>query len=185
MNDRIRVPEIRVIGADGKMMGVMNTDEARQMARSLDLDLVEVNREVPVRIWRNAGSGSPTEPASMGHWLAVEPAQDGANRDAIGAWIEVRADGQVQRREVTVGGGHVSGALDPVHFGLIVTLNLGIGQQTPPVASVLIIGESGVGKERVANALHSASGRGSFVAVNCAAIPKELMEAVARAIVTR
>ena len=43
MNDRIRVPEIRVIGADGGMMGVMNTDEARRLARSLDLDLVEVN----------------------------------------------------------------------------------------------------------------------------------------------
>ena len=28
--------------------------------------------------------------------------------------------------------------LDPVHFGLIVTLNLAIGQQTPPVASVLM-----------------------------------------------
>ena len=37
------MPEIRVIGADGQMMGVMSTDEARQMARSLDLDLVEVN----------------------------------------------------------------------------------------------------------------------------------------------
>ena len=28
--------------------------------------------------------------------------------------------------------------IDPVHFGLIVTINLGIGQQTPPVASVLL-----------------------------------------------
>lgn len=28
--------------------------------------------------------------------------------------------------------------IDPVHFGLIVTLNMGIGQQTPPVASVLM-----------------------------------------------
>jgi TRAP-type C4-dicarboxylate transport system permease large subunit len=28
--------------------------------------------------------------------------------------------------------------IDPVHFGIIVTLNLGIGQQTPPVASVLV-----------------------------------------------
>ncbi len=28
--------------------------------------------------------------------------------------------------------------IDPIHFGLIVTLNLGIGQQTPPVASVLV-----------------------------------------------
>ena len=29
--------------------------------------------------------------------------------------------------------------IDPVHFGLIVTVNLGIGQQTPPVASVLMV----------------------------------------------
>jgi TRAP-type C4-dicarboxylate transport system permease large subunit len=28
--------------------------------------------------------------------------------------------------------------IDPIHFGLIVTLNLAIGQQTPPVASVLM-----------------------------------------------
>lgn len=28
--------------------------------------------------------------------------------------------------------------IDPIHFGLVVTLNLGIGQQTPPVASVLL-----------------------------------------------
>jgi TRAP-type C4-dicarboxylate transport system permease large subunit len=28
--------------------------------------------------------------------------------------------------------------IDPVHFGIVVTLNLAIGQQTPPVASVLI-----------------------------------------------
>ena len=28
--------------------------------------------------------------------------------------------------------------IDPVHFGLVVSLNLGIGQQTPPVASVLM-----------------------------------------------
>lgn len=28
--------------------------------------------------------------------------------------------------------------IDPIHFGLVLTLNLGIGQQTPPVASVLL-----------------------------------------------
>jgi TRAP-type C4-dicarboxylate transport system permease large subunit len=32
--------------------------------------------------------------------------------------------------------------IDPVHFGLIVTINLGIGQQTPPVASVLLVASS-------------------------------------------
>ena len=42
---------------------------------------------------------------------------------------------------------------------------------------VLIQGESGVGKERVASALHQVSRGGPFVALNCAAIPKDLLEA--------
>ena len=29
--------------------------------------------------------------------------------------------------------------VDPIHFGIIVTINLGVGQQTPPVATVLFI----------------------------------------------
>jgi DNA-binding NtrC family response regulator len=42
---------------------------------------------------------------------------------------------------------------------------------------VMILGESGVGKERVASALHQVSRGGPFVALNCAAIPKDLLEA--------
>src|ERR1051325_2015730 len=57
------------------------------------------------------------------------------------------------------------------------SLRQAIERLGPTVASVLILGESGVGKERVASALHNASGRDPFVALNCAAIPKELMEA--------
>src|SRR6059036_3265267 len=45
-------------------------------------------------------------------------------------------------------------------------------------ATVLIRGESGVGKDLVARAIHTQSARrhGSFVKVNCAAIPSELLE---------
>ena len=45
-------------------------------------------------------------------------------------------------------------------------------------ASVLVLGESGVGKELVAHAIHAKSPRaaGPFVKVNCASIPKELFE---------
>lgn len=43
VNDRIRVPEIRVIGASGEMLGILRTDEAKRMAREANLDLVEVN----------------------------------------------------------------------------------------------------------------------------------------------
>jgi len=43
INHRIRVPEVRVIGPDGGMLGVMSTDEARRVAQEMGLDLVEVN----------------------------------------------------------------------------------------------------------------------------------------------
>jgi two-component system response regulator PilR (NtrC family) len=53
-----------------------------------------------------------------------------------------------------------------------------IGKIHSTRTSVLITGESGTGKELVARALHTEGNRakGSFVAVNCGAIPEELME---------
>jgi translation initiation factor IF-3 len=42
INDRIRVPEVRLIGDDGKQVGVVKTSEALSYAQERDLDLVEV-----------------------------------------------------------------------------------------------------------------------------------------------
>jgi translation initiation factor IF-3 len=42
VNDRIRVPEVRVIDENGNQIGVMRTDEALRYAQQRDLDLVEV-----------------------------------------------------------------------------------------------------------------------------------------------
>jgi translation initiation factor IF-3 len=42
INDRIRVPEVRLVGEDGKQIGVVKTSEALAYAQERDLDLVEV-----------------------------------------------------------------------------------------------------------------------------------------------
>ena len=42
INDRIRTPQVRVVGADGEQLGVMDTQVALRMASQQDLDMVEV-----------------------------------------------------------------------------------------------------------------------------------------------
>ena len=43
INDMIRVPEVRLISADGRQAGVVSTDQAMELARENGLDLVEVS----------------------------------------------------------------------------------------------------------------------------------------------
>jgi translation initiation factor IF-3 len=45
INERIRVPEVRLVGEDGNQIGVVKTDEALAYAQERDLDLVEVAPE--------------------------------------------------------------------------------------------------------------------------------------------
>ena len=79
--------------------------------RDGQLDVIVVNRWAPAQVWRNTGNAG-------GHWLQVKPSQNRENTDAIGSRLEVKLGNRVIRREVTVGGGHASGSLGPVHFGL-------------------------------------------------------------------
>ncbi len=101
----------------GDKAGVASTKRGRGAAvvdLNLDglLDLVVVNRWDNAELWRNTG----TSPAQR--WVQLRVKQPAPNVDAIGAWLEVRLDGgRVQRKEITVGGGHASGELGWVHFG--------------------------------------------------------------------
>lgn len=42
INERIRVPEVRLVGPSGEQVGIVRTDDARKLAYEADLDLVEV-----------------------------------------------------------------------------------------------------------------------------------------------
>jgi len=52
INERIRVPEVRLIGDDGNQVGVIKTDDALKYAQERDLDLVEVAPEASPPVCR-------------------------------------------------------------------------------------------------------------------------------------
>ncbi len=82
------------------------------------LDMLVVNRLDKAQLWRNLGSGNAEKSAAMGHWIQLRLQQAGGNRDAVGAWVEVDLGGRIIREELTIGGGHASGQLGWLHFGL-------------------------------------------------------------------
>jgi enediyne biosynthesis protein E4 len=94
----------------GAMVADLNSDGL--------LDIVVVNRWDKAQLWRNLGAGTADKPLPMGNWLQLRLLQSGANRDAVGAWVEVDLGGRIIRQELTVGGGHASGNLGWMHFGL-------------------------------------------------------------------
>ena len=90
-------------------------------------------------------------------------------------YSEARRENDALRRQLRDRGafGELVGVSEPMRqiYALI-------EQVAPSTASVLITGESGTGKELVARTIHNLSPRknGSFVAINCSAIPETLME---------
>lgn len=101
----------------GDTAGVASTDVGRGgllVDFNLDglLDMVVVNRRTAPQLWRNAGTDE------AGGFAAFRLLAPDANRDGINAWIELRTQDGIQRREITLGGGHASGHLGWWHFGL-------------------------------------------------------------------
>jgi transcriptional regulator of acetoin/glycerol metabolism len=129
----------------------------------------ELYRQGPLYVLRDLGS-------TNGTWLGgrrVEhaPVVPGAVL-RIGEWVGVFS----LRTEDAAAFGEISPGL----FGgaelneLFTPIKRAAGTNLP----VLLIGETGTGKERLARAVHHASGRsGPFLAVNCAALPEQLAEA--------
>jgi len=80
------------------------------------LDLLVVNREEPVSLFRNLGGGDGNDP--LGNFLAIQLQNGSINPSAIGAVVEVVAAGATQTTTVQIGGGHASGQIGLLHFGL-------------------------------------------------------------------
>jgi transcriptional regulator of acetoin/glycerol metabolism len=119
-----------------------------------------------------------------------------------GTWLDGRAvpvglSGKLEPGSILVMGGHVFvfrhltqddlGAIRDdwsCPFGPVPTLSAGLAtlarklsRLAPSDVDILLSGETGVGKEVHAEAIHRASGRkGPFIAINCAAIPENLVE---------
>jgi hypothetical protein len=112
-----------IFAESAEAAGIVNFDRARGAALvdlNLDgmLDLVVVNRDANVRLWRNVGTGDVTHPRLAGHWIELRVRQPAPNVDAIGAWVEVQVGEHTDTREITIGGGHASGELGWLHFGI-------------------------------------------------------------------
>lgn len=145
--------------------------------------VVDSGRNIPVIIMTAHGSiGMAVDAMRLGAYDFVEKpfdarrlrslvnsalVQQRARQLALG--VDPRAAGP-QYREIFHGFIGASDAMQAV-YDLIT-------RAAPSKASVFITGESGTGKELCAEALHQQSARsnGPFIAINCAAIPKDLME---------
>lgn len=102
------------------------------------LDLVVVNRDENVELWRNLGAAPPPAEGQaagpsvpMGNWSMIRLEQPGPNRHGVGSWVEVKSGAHIWRREISVGGGHAGDQAGWIHFGVGTAERLEIRIQWP------------------------------------------------------
>ncbi|HMM36029.1 MAG TPA: sigma 54-interacting transcriptional regulator [Thermoanaerobaculia bacterium] len=110
---------------------------------------------------------------AFSHQRLAEEARRAEEARQEAARLEVRVRALADELESRDGFGRVVGA-SPAWRSVLVQAS----KVAPTETTVLLTGESGTGKEVVARAVHRASARssGPFVALNCAALPEQLLE---------
>lgn len=106
--------------------------------------------------------------------FSIALSNDLRHRELIHLKEKVEEDNQYLRKELeNVAGDRIIGA----ESGLLKVMKM-VDQVSPMNCPVLLLGETGTGKELIANAIHYSSTRkdGPFIKVNCGAIPDSLVD---------
>lgn len=111
------------------------------------------------------------------HEFLVKPFDETRFLGAVTNALKTRPQGAVQRRRKAGAAAAPAGRLTG-RSPTIQEVYTRIRSIAPSMATAFITGESGTGKELCAQAIHDLSGRaaGPFIALNCGAIPHDLME---------
>jgi transcriptional regulator with PAS, ATPase and Fis domain len=175
---------------------VVDLDRTITIGRSRSSDAGDGDRDTEVML--------PSDGALSRPHLRITADRDGWRIEDLGSTNGTFVDGRRVQKPMLLSdgnivhfGGHVGAfrrvsgkeraAIDheaAAPFGPVPTLSpalagtaAGLRRLAGTDASLLFAGETGVGKEIYARAVHAASGRtGAFVAINCAALPAELVE---------
>jgi sigma-54-dependent transcriptional regulator len=155
--------------------GAVADERWAELMRVLGVSGVEVRRRCDGGVLWSFGCGREEEADRRG---AVEIIPKGGRPEAGPIWRALAA-----LLVMTLGGGEPPSDLDQdigIDGSSCATCRLreDVRRAAPTDLTVLLLGETGTGKEVVAHATHRLSGRtGSFVPVNVAAIPTDLLEA--------
>ena len=169
-----QLPEVDVVITDLRMPGADGMEVLRTAARMFP--------QVPVIMITAYGSvGQAVEAIKAGAFDYIEkPFEQDSIRAIVDKAIgQAAANRMAPRATLYPAGDAATGRFGLVGQSTEITNIFAIIEKVADTPStVLITGESGTGKELVAKALHEHSGRkgGPFIKINCAAIPKTLME---------
>ncbi|HEX8822355.1 MAG TPA: sigma-54 dependent transcriptional regulator [Archangium sp.] len=171
----LRRPEVSVMVTDLMMPG-MDGQELLKVSRTLrpDVEVVLMTAygtvETAVSAMKDGAYDFITKPLKR-HSL-VKSVQKALERHELAAENRVL---KAKLAEMGSTGGRAMVGQSPAFRAMMDTIR----QAAPSTATVLLLGESGTGKELAARALHELSNRakGTFVAINCGALPESILEA--------